>query len=153
VNQTNHKLIVEKGIGSFIPHLNIASDAKNLSEGKYEYDMNEDWIFEQIPPGTPEQLKTPGPGFAILPPGESLQNDGDYWATSVGPLPGLPTSRGAIQPGNHVLAFLIWPWTFHADGQDVHKKWESFGDLVYKTIKVGPLPFTLPPDPKIEKCN
>jgi hypothetical protein len=153
VNQTDRKLIVHKNIGTFIRHIVIASDAKNLSAGTYEYDIQDLLLFGQIPPETPEQFKTPGPNFAILNPGESLQNDGEYQAISVGALPGLPANRGDVPPGNHVIELWIWPWYYHADPEKIHTEWESFGDLVYKAILAGPLPFTLPPDPKMGGCN
>jgi hypothetical protein len=152
-NQTGHRLIVVRDIGAFIPHLAIANDAKNLSLGRYEWYTNEDWTFEPAHPEAPEPFKSPGSSFAILAPGESLQNDGEYQPGPVGSLPGIHPARGSIQPGDHVLEYLIWPWIFNAKGEEIHNRWESFGDLVYKTIKVGPLPFNLPADPKIEKCN
>src|ERR1700735_5448996 len=78
LNQTDHKLIVEKNIGQFIPHLTIASDAKNMSEERYEYYANEDWSITNTSAETPAQFKVPGFGFAILDKGDSLQNDGAY---------------------------------------------------------------------------
>src|ERR1019366_9772800 len=84
VNQSDHKLIVGKYMGSFIPHLTIASDAKHLSDENYEWYTNEDWTFGQTSPETPEQFKTPGSGFVVLAPRESIQNEGEYHATARG---------------------------------------------------------------------
>jgi hypothetical protein len=153
LNQSDHKLIIGKGIGSFIPHLTIASDAKKLSDENYEWYTNEDWVFGQTSPETPEEFRSPGPGYVILAPGESIQNEGEYNATAVGSLPGVTSSRRIVQPGDHVLGYLLWTWMYHTKPEDIHRQWESFGDLVYETIKVGPVPFNLPADPKIEKCN
>jgi hypothetical protein len=48
----------------------------------------------------------------------------------------------------------LWPWWHKPDPIEIHKKWESIGELIYKTITTGPIPFHLPPDPKLEKnCN
>jgi hypothetical protein len=153
VNQTNRKIIVDKNIGKGIYGLQIAADAKSFSEGKLEYDPNTDWVFGQIPPETSEQFNSPGSGFATLAPGESLQDESNFQASNIGPLPGFAPSRGALHPGSHVL--VVWPsaWQYHTDPEQIRKKWEPFGDLFYKSVLVGPLPFNLPADPKIEKCR
>jgi hypothetical protein len=153
VNQTDRKIIVSKDLGKGLFDIKIAADANSFYQGKYEYDVNIDWEFGSTSPETPEQFKTPDSSFAILSPGESIQNDGDFWASNIGPLPGSAPSRGALHPGSHVL--VVWPsaWHYRTDPEQIRKKWESFGDLFYKSVLVGPLPFNLPADPKIEKCN
>jgi hypothetical protein len=156
-NQTDRKLIVMKDIGHAVYDPLIASDAKNFSEEKFEYNpiIDRDNFFVG-PDGkeVEEKLDTPDPNFVILAPGESLEAESVFNVYSVGPLYGFPARRGALQPGNHVLGawISVW-WPYHAKPEDVRKRWEPFGDLIFKSVLVGPLPFNLPPVQKIEKCD
>ena len=153
-NQTDRKLIVAKEIGHGVFYVHIAADAKSFSEEKYEYNPMVDWDSFFVGPETKEHLESPTPDFAILAPGESLQNESEYWTSGIGHLPGPTSILGALQPGNHVLG--VWvnnDWPYHAKPEEIQKRWESFGDLVYKSVEVGPVTFNLPGAPKIDKCH
>jgi hypothetical protein len=152
MNQTDGKLIVDKHLGWGPYHIEIASDEKSYAERKFEYDPNGDFTVGHVPPETTAQFKSPLPNFAILAPGESTNYESDFWASLIGPLPGAVRRPEAIPPGNHVLAVWVSAWNHDLKAEEIHKQWESFGDLVYKSVRIGPLPFNLPPDPKIEKC-
>lgn len=153
VNQTDRKLIVDKNLGWGPYHVEIASDEKSYVARKLEYNPNEDWTVEHLKPETAEQFKSPLPDFAILAPGESTKYESDFWASMIGPLPGAARRPEAIPPGNHVLAVWVSAWNHDLKPEEIHKQWESFGDLIYESVRVGPLPFNLPSDPKIEKCQ
>lgn len=152
VNQTDRKLIVDKNLGSAPYHVEIASDEKNYAERKFEYNPNEDWAISRAKPETAEQFKSPLPDFVILAPSEAMNHEGVFWASMIGPLPGMARRPEAIPFGNHVLAVWVSAWDHDLKPEEIHKQWESFGDLIYKSVRVGPLPFNLPSDPKIEKC-
>jgi hypothetical protein len=156
VNQTDRKLIVSKDPGHGMFWVVIATDAKHFGEKDFEYDPNVDWDNFFVGPdgkGPKEELDSPGSSFAILAPGKSLQDENEYWTSNLGPLPGFPKYRGALQPGSHVVGVSVSSWPYHAKPEEIHKRWEPFGDLVYKNLLVGPLQFNLSPDPKIEKCD
>jgi hypothetical protein len=154
-NQTNRKLIVDKSVGTGIFDIQIAADSKSFSDGEYEYSpIKEREGFFVGPDGkeVKEQLDFPGPNFTILAPGESFQVENDFNADGIGPLYGFPARRGALQPGNHVLGIWLSVWAYHANPEEVRKKWEPFGYLVYKGVLAGPIPFNLPAVQKIERC-
>jgi hypothetical protein len=153
LNQTNVRLIVEKALGHGLYHITVTGDAKNLAAGDHEYDSNEDWIFGQVPPETPEQFKSPGPNFAILNPGESLDAESDFWAMHAGSQRDSAENRSPLKPGSHFLQVTLATWNHHTEPEEVRKRWEPFGDLIYKPIKTEPLAFNLPRDPKVENCK
>jgi hypothetical protein len=151
-NQSDHKIILTKAFGDFLLDGAIASDANSLASGKYEFKPHYEVNFQRIRPETPEQFNSPDSSFAILAPGESLRDAGYFWAMNAAALPGS-TSRFGLQPGDHVLDVYYLPWLHDAKPEAIHKKWEPIGDLIYKTITTGPIPFHLPADPKLENCN
>src|ERR1700733_2382025 len=154
VNQTNRKLILMKDPGHGMFWVQIAADAKHFAEKDFEYNPNVNWSnYFTGPDGKPpkEELDSPGSDFAILAPGQSLEDENEYWTTNLGPLRGFPIYRGALQPGSHVVGVSVNTWSYGANPEEIQKQWEPFGDLIYKNILVGPLPFTLLADPKIEK--
>ena len=157
-NQSDHKIILSKYVGGgVITDGVVASDAKNFALGIYEYESDlshADGTVVYLHPETPEQFNSPDSSFAILAPGESIRDAGYYWAYSAGALPGSTPRRGTLQPGEHVLSVSLWPWSHKPDPIEIHKKWEAIGELIYRSIKTGPIPFHLPLDPKLEKnCN
>ena len=152
VNQTDRKLIVDKNLGSAPYQVEIASDEKSYAARKFEYNPNEDWAISRAKPETAEQFKSPSPDFAILSPGDSMIHESDIWASDIGPLPGAARRPDAIPPGSHVLGVWVSAWNHDLKPEEIHKQWESFGDLIYTSVRVGPLLFNLPTDPKIEKC-
>jgi hypothetical protein len=157
-NQSDHKIILSKGVGGGVMfHGAVASDAKNLASGNYEYNSNlsiSDGTVVYLHPETPEQFNSPDSSFAILAPGESIRNAGYCWADHAGALPGATPRGGTLQPGDHVLSLTLWPWSHKPDPIEIHKKWEPIGELIYYPFKTGPIPFHLPPDPKLERnCN
>jgi hypothetical protein len=157
-NQSDHKIILSKRFGGGVMfHGAVASDAKNLASGNYEYNSNLsiwDGTVVYLQPETPERFNSPDSTFAILAPGESIRNAGYYWADSAGALPGSTPNHGTLQPGDHVLSVKLYPWSHKPDPIEINKKWEPIGELIYYPFKTGPIPFHLPPDPKLEKnCN
>jgi hypothetical protein len=157
INQSDHKIILSKDVGCCVMfHGAVASDAKNLASGNYEYNSNlsiSDGTVVYLHPETPEQFNSPDSSFAILAPGESIRDAGYYWAYGAGALPRSTPRRSTLQPGDHVLSVTLWPWSHKADPIEIHKNWEPLGELIYYPIKTGPIPFHLPADPKLENCN
>jgi hypothetical protein len=157
VNQTDRKLIVDKNLGRGPYDVVIAADAKSFSDEHYEYAPfihgDGDAFFADPDGKEPkENLDTPEPNFLVLTPGTSVQREIVVDAFSIG-LYGFPASRGALKPGDHVLGVWLNSWQYRTKPEGIHKQWESIGDLLYKSILVGPVPFNIPPIQKIEKCE
>jgi len=153
VNQSGEKVIVEKTPGYGTYSVVIARDAKSLAEGKYEYNPSMEMIVEHTGPETPEKFKSPGPEFAILAPGESIHSEREIWAEELGRQHNSAETSGNVSPGNHVLRVTVSTWDFRTKPEEIRKRWQSFGYLVYESISTGPLPFSLPSDPKVDNCN
>jgi hypothetical protein len=152
-NQTKTKLIVDKIIGHGVYGIVIASDAKNLSAGKNEYELNMEGATGHVPSETPGQFSSPAPYFSILAPGESVETMNDFWLVRLGSQHGSVGTRQSLQPGNHVLEVTLSTWSYQANPEEISKRWKSSGDLVYKTVKTGPLAFQLPSDPQLDHCK
>jgi hypothetical protein len=156
-NQSDHKIILSRRVGGSLRDGFVASDAKNLILGIYEYNSDfshADGTVVYLGVETPERFIAPDSTFAILAPGESIRNAAYYWADSAGALPGSTPNHATLQPGDHVLSVTLWPWSHKPGPTEIKKKWEPIGELIYYPFKTGPIPFHLPADPKLEKnCN
>jgi hypothetical protein len=151
LNRSDKKLILERTTGLY--GIVVAHDEKSLSERKYEYSPSLSITMEPVATETPERFKSPGPEFAILEPGESLQTDALVRAPFAGRQPGSDQTSGTIAPGNHVLQVRFLTWDFQTEPKKIRRSWEPLGYLVYDEISTGPLPFSLPSDPKLEACK
>ena len=157
-NESDHKIILSKYVGGGVIRDGfVASDAKNLILGIYEYNSDfshADGTVVYLGVETPERFIAPDSTFAILAPGESIRRAAYYWADSAGALPGSTPNHATLQPGDHVLSVTLWPWSHKPGPTEIKKKWEPIGELIYYPFKTGPIPFHLPADPKLEKnCN
>jgi hypothetical protein len=98
-------IILDKDIGKAWYSTKVARDKEELAAEKYESNPNVDWLFsdkDQLP-AMPD-AHSPGPGFAILHAGETLESDMD---TSVVVLyPNARDIKGLHPPGVHVLLLL-----------------------------------------------
>ena len=158
ISQSSKRLIVENPTsGSCIScGVVIARDAASLSTGKLEYDPYVNWSVTFNPAAPPEDFTTPGKAFAILPPGESLQIEDEIHADDAGRSQNTSEKPAEVPPGNHVLQITVPTWSYartRIKPEEMRKRWEPFGYLVYESIKSEPLPFVLPPDPKIDPCR
>jgi hypothetical protein len=147
LNHSKGNLIVDKSIGRGFYGMVVARDARSLSEEKYEWNPQLDWSIEP-PPGELVAEKPVSP-FVVLAPAESFQFETNFWVwarieDSAGP--GIPS-------GDHVLQLQIGSWYYTTKPEEVQKRWQSYGDLIYKLIKTEPLAFSLPKDPKPENCK
>jgi hypothetical protein len=151
VNQTDRKLIVERSTGLGLFDTRIALDAKSLSEGKYEYNPYVDQTMLNV---MEPKFDRPGPEFVILAPRESFQNEREFTLPNLVRQHDSDEIRGAIRSGNHVLQVTVPTWDYVTKKpEEISKQWEAFGELVYSDIKSNPMPFYLPPDPKLEACK
>jgi hypothetical protein len=150
LNQSNQKLIVENTLRNGAYGIAIAQDAKRLSEGKFLYNPVVEWQIQHDPP---EPGYEPGGDFAILAPGKSFQDQRELWATGVGRLHDAEDAPDAIRSGNYILQISFSTWDYDAKPEATQKRWKPFGHLVFDRIVFEPLPFNLPTDPKIGKCN
>lgn len=156
INQSSKRLIVEKQPSGFsiFSHVVIARDAASLSTGKLEYDPNVDTFTTFNPAAPPEDLTTPGKAFAILSAGESVEIEGEIRADYAGRRQDASEKPDTVPPGNHVLRITVPTWDERrVKPEEIRKRWEPFGYLVYEYITSEPLPFVLPPDPKIDPCR
>jgi hypothetical protein len=156
VNQSSRRLIVEKQTSGFsvFSRVVIARDTKSLSTGKLEYDPNTDAFTTFNPAAAPEDLTTPGKAFAILSTGESVEIDGEIYAPSAGRRQDASEKPDTVPPGNHVLQITVPTWNDRpVKPEEIRRRWEPFGYLVYEDITSQPLPFVLPPDPRIDPCR
>jgi hypothetical protein len=150
LNQSNEKLIVENTLRQGGYGLAIANDAKSLSQGKFLFNPNVEWQIEHDPtePGI-----EPGGDFSVLAPGKSFEVDREFWAAGVGRLHDTDEAPNSLRSGNYVLQITVSTWDYIPKPEPVQKRWKPFGHLVYDDLVVGPVPFNLPADPKIEKCH
>jgi hypothetical protein len=152
-NSTDRNLILEKTLGQRISAIAVASDTKNLSENRYEHSPNGDWFVERFPPEKPEQFKSPGPDFLVLPPGESIKVEREIRALPVAAGDKPEEFLDSLRPGNHVLRLSISTWDFKTNPQEIRQRWEPIGYLIYDSISTGPLPFSIPSDPRLLECK
>jgi hypothetical protein len=156
INQSSKRLIVEKpnsGFNGFC-RVVIARDTNSLSAGKLEYDPNTNVSVTFNPAAPPEDLTTPGKKFAILSSGESLVIEDEVRAASVGRRLDASEKPDTAPPGNHVLQITVPTWgERRVKPEEMRKRWEPFGYLVYEYMTSEPLPFVLPLDPKIDPCR
>jgi hypothetical protein len=156
INQLSKRLIVEKQPSGFsvFCRVVIARDTKSLSTGKLEYDPNIDALTTFNPAAPPEDLTTPDRRFAILSTGESVEIEGEIYASSAGRRQDAGEKPDTVPAGNHVLQITVPTWSERrVKPEEMRKRWEPFGYLVYESITSEPLPFVLPPDPKIAPCR
>jgi hypothetical protein len=157
-NQSSKRLIVEKPTRGFCIRCGvvIARDATSLSTGKLEYDPNFNVSVTFNPAGPPEDFTTPGKAFAILSDGESVEIEDEIYAPSAGRSQDTSEKLAMVPPGNHVLQITVPTWSFartRVKPEEIRKRWEPFGYLVYEYITSEPLPFVLPPDLKVDPCR
>jgi hypothetical protein len=150
LNQSNQQLIVEKTLATGGYGIVIARDAKSLSEGNFLYNPVLEWQIEHDPP---EPGYEPGGDFAILAPGKSFQDQRELWAAGVGLIHDADDAPDAIRSGNYVMRISFSTWDYISKPEATLKRWKTFGHLVFDPVVSDPLPFNLPADPKIEKCN
>jgi hypothetical protein len=155
VNQSSKRLIVEKPTGiDLFTRVVIARDTKSLSMGRFEYDPYVNASVTFNPAAPPEDFTTPSKAFAILSTGESLQIEDEIYASSAARRQDASEKLGVVAPGNHVLQITVPTWSERkVKPEELRKRWEPFGYLVYEYIKSEPLPFILPPDPKVAPCR
>jgi hypothetical protein len=147
LNQSQKNVIVDKSIGRAAYGMVVARDVQSLSDGKYEWNPNLDWAIDPWP--IELTAKSPLPPFAILAPAESFQVETDFWVEVR-----MSDSKGhGISSGNHVSQLQISSWYYTTKPEEVQRKWESYGELVYKVIKTEPLALSLPPNPKLDNCK
>jgi hypothetical protein len=150
LNQSSQKLIVEKTLRDGGYGLAIASDAKSMSEGKFLFNPDVEWQIEHDPP---EPGVEPGGDFAILAPGKSFQAERELLASTVARRHDSDEIPNTLRSGNYLLRIAFSTWDYIPDPEKVQKRWKPFGRLVFDEIFSEPLPFNLPPDPKLSKCN
>jgi hypothetical protein len=150
LNQSNEKLIVENTLRTGGYGIAIARDTKGLSERKFLFNPDVEWQIEHDPP---EPAAEPGGDFAILAPGKSFQAERELWASIVGRLHNTDETPNTLRSGNYVLQITFSTWDYVPKPEGVQKRWKPFGHLVFDDIVSGPLPFYLPPAPKLSKCN
>jgi hypothetical protein len=148
-NQGKRNLVIDKqDIGRAFYDMVVARDTNSLSKEKYEWRSNPEWSIEP-PPGEMNE-KYPVPPFVILAPGDSFQVDVESWV-------GVRTNDAhgdfGIRSGEYVSQVQLASWFYTTKPEVVEKRWQTFGDLIYKTIKTEPLAFNLSPNPKLETCK
>jgi len=153
LNQTNRKLIVEKSAGLGEYSIFVARDAKSLSDRNYEYSLNVDRTFEWLSSKEPEDPNTLGKRFAILAPGESRQIESEFWMYQVGRQRDGDELPHTLRSGVHTMKIYVESGTYYPGSEELRKRWEPFGDLIFANVMSEPFDFSLPADPKIEKCN
>jgi hypothetical protein len=76
--RTEKALILDKEIGNAWYGISVARNVEDLAAGNYEYHPNIDWFFTDKDrlPKKPSST-SPGPDFAILAPGQTLESEID----------------------------------------------------------------------------
>ncbi len=147
-NQTDKTLILDKEIGKAWYGVTVAHTRENLESGKYEYNPNIDWFFtdkDKLPKNP--NLDGPGPGFAVLSPGQSFQSEID--TSVVAQYENVKNISGAIRSGSHVLQMQLSAWNRAGVPTDFEQSWKK-GRVVTGLIKTDPLEIRVLPNPKVE---
>ena len=164
VNRAKRKLIVSQRIGKGECDAIVAADTKHFIDKEYERYLivDRDGFFADADgkPIADEDLRqalqaSPEPNFAVLAPGESLERECECQVRGFDVLSSREGSHhiDGLHPGNHVLAFWVPSWPYYTKPEAIHQRWEPLGHLVSNPFLIGPLPFSLPPIQKIEKCD
>jgi hypothetical protein len=147
LNISKRNLIVDKNIESDYSNSLVARDARDLGRGDYEWNAHTE--FTRDPPAGELLEESPVPPFVTLAPGESLQFETDFWVEVR-----MHDAQGyGIRSGDHVEQSEIGSWFYSTKGEEVQKRWQQFGELIYKTIRTEPLSLNLSPDPVLETCK
>jgi|ERR1019366_6987087 hypothetical protein len=153
VNQSNRKLIIEKSAGLGEYTVFIARDAKTLSDRNYEYSSNALRVLEWLPSNKPDDLKVSGDRFVILAPGEQLKTESQFGIWQAGRQREADEVPHTLSSGDHVMDIYVESSVPFANPEEIRKRWEPFGELIFANVMSEPFTFTLPPNPKLDDCK
>lgn len=152
VNRTANKLILDKEIGKAWYGVTVARNEEDLAAGKYESNPNIDWFFsDKVKLPKEPSLKSPGPGFALLAPGQAFDTEIDTGVVAQYDNPN--EIKGAIRPGVHLFQMKLSAWNRFARPEQFEKRWVQFGQLVTGEIRTEPLEIHIPTNPNVENCR
>jgi hypothetical protein len=151
-NQTDQKLILDKGVGTLYYRIGVARNREGLAAKKFESHPMIDWFFSDKDP-IPKDAdpKSPDASFVILSPGDSFETA--RTASVFAQYDGKKTVAGTIPSGPHVLQMELSSWTRPGEPEEFFRKWNPFGRLVTEVLKTEPIEFRVPSNPKVNECK